>query len=106
MRKFLSPKFWSLGTPLGSLGPGSQADLHQRACQSQILFIWGPCKAPVLVALLGQAKNPKTAWLEQGVTCDLNVLSKICSIKEQLEKSRSDWLNILKKSQLIYRQKK
>ena len=66
MRKILSQKFWSLGTPLGSLGPGSQADLHQRACQSQILFIWGPCKAPVLVALLGQAENPKTAgaWCE------------------------------------------
>ena len=61
MRKFLSPKFWSLVTPLGSLGPGSQADLDQRACRPQILFIWGPCKALVLVALLGQAKILKTA---------------------------------------------
>ena len=67
MRKFLSPKFWSLGTPLGSLGPGSQADLDQRACRPQILFIWGPCKALVLVALLGQAKILKTA----GAWCDL-----------------------------------
>ena len=39
----------------------SQADLDQRACRPQILFIWGPCNALVLVALLGQAKILKTA---------------------------------------------
>ena len=28
MRKFLRQKFWSHGTPLGSLGPLSQGDVH------------------------------------------------------------------------------
>ena len=46
-------------TPIGALsfealGPGFD--------QCQILFIWGPCELPVIVALHGkQAKNPKTA---------------------------------------------
>ena len=61
MRKILRQKFWSLGTPLGSLGPGSQGDVRPRACKCQIQVIWGPCEPPVLVALQGQAENPKTA---------------------------------------------
>ena len=36
MRKILRQKFWSLGTTLGSLGPGSQGDVHPRACKCQI----------------------------------------------------------------------
>ena len=61
MRKILRQKFWSLGTPLGSLGPGSQGDVRPRACKCQIQVIWGPCEPSVLVALQGQAENPKTA---------------------------------------------
>ena len=68
MRKILRQKFWSLGTPLGSLGPGSQGDVRPRACKCQIQVIWGPCEPSVLVALQGQAENPKTAgaWCEYG----------------------------------------
>ena len=61
MRKILRQKFWSLGTPLGSLGPGSQGDVRPRACKCQIQVICGPCEPPVLVTLQGQAENPKTA---------------------------------------------
>ena len=62
MRIFLGPKIVSLGTPLGSLGPLSQGDVRPRACQCQILVIWGtgPCEPPVPVVLQGQAENPKT----------------------------------------------
>ena len=85
MRKILSQKFWSLGTPLGSLRPGCQVDLDQRACRPQILFIWGPCKALVLVALLGQAKILKTA----GAWC----VSKIWKIEPILIKSNKHVLS-------------
>ena len=61
MRKILRQKFWSLGTTLGSLGPGSQGDVRPRACKCQIQVIWGPCEPSVSVALQGQAENPKTA---------------------------------------------
>ena len=67
MRKILRQKFWSLGTPLGSLGSGSQGDVRPRACKCQIQVIWGPCDPSVLVALQGQAENPKTA----GAWCDM-----------------------------------
>ena len=64
MRKFLNKKFWSQGTPLGSLGSLSQGDAILGACRFQILFIWGPYEPPVLVAFHAQAKNLKTtpAW--------------------------------------------
>ena len=60
----MTKKFWSLGTPLGYLGSGSQLDLGLGACRFQILVIWGLNESPVLVALQGQAKNPKAvgAW--------------------------------------------
>ena len=61
MRKILSQKFWSHGTPLGSPGPVSFEALGPGSDQCQILVIWGPCEPPMLVALHGQAKNPKTA---------------------------------------------
>ena len=61
MRKILDQKFWSHGTPLGSLGPLSQQDTILGAGQLQILVIWGPCEPPVVVALKTQAENPKTA---------------------------------------------
>ena len=64
MRKFLSPKFWSLGTPLGYLGPVSQADPSEIFSQLHFLVIWTPNDFPELVASETQAENLKTtaAW--------------------------------------------
>ena len=69
MRKFLRPKFWSLGTHLGSLGPGSRADLGLGPCRLQFLVIWGPYECPALTACQGTAENPKLigAWCGYGV---------------------------------------
>ena len=61
MRKILHQKFWSHGTPLGSLGPLSQQDTILGAGQLQILVIWGPYRPPVVVALETHAENLKTA---------------------------------------------
>ena len=66
MRKFLTKKFWSHGTPLGYLGAGFREALHPGACRFQILVIWGLNDYTVLVACQGQAKNLKTA----GARCD------------------------------------
>ena len=60
MRKFLRPKFWSHGTPLGSLGPLSFEDLGPGSCQCQIPVIWGPYEYPELVACHVQAKKLKS----------------------------------------------
>ena len=60
MRKFLSGKFWSHGTPLGSLGPLSFEDLGPGSCQCQIPVIWGPYEYPVLVACHVQAEKLKS----------------------------------------------
>ena len=68
MRKILDQKFWSHGTPLGSLGPLSFQAMGPGACQCQILVIWGPCEPPMLVAPQAQAENLKTA----GSRCDYN----------------------------------
>ena len=62
--KFLGQKFWSHGTPLGSLGPLSQQDTILGAGQLQILVIWGPCEPTVVVAPETHAENPKTAGLQ------------------------------------------
>ena len=64
MRKILTQKFWSHGTPLGYLGPVSQKALTQRACRFQIHLIWDPYEVPALVALQIHAKKPKliAAW--------------------------------------------
>ena len=67
MRKILHQKFWSHGTPLGSLGPLSQQDTILGAGQLQILVIWGLYRPPVVVALETHAENLKTA----GAWCDL-----------------------------------
>ena len=66
MRKFLHQKFWSHGTPLGSLGALSQQDTILGAGQLQIPVIWGPYEPPVVVALDTQAEILKTAgaWCE------------------------------------------
>ena len=58
MRKFLTKKFWSQGTNMGSLGPGSQKALILGSSKLQFLVIWGPYNIPVMVAVQIQAKNP------------------------------------------------
>ena len=70
MRKILSQKFWSHGTPLGYLGPVSQKALNVWSSQFQILVIWGPYEPPVLVACQAQAENPKSA----GALCDTPIV--------------------------------
>ena len=60
MRKILRQIFWSHGTPLGSLGPGSQGDMHPRASQCQILHIWGLYDHLDLVALQALAEKLKS----------------------------------------------
>ena len=60
----MDQKFWSHGTPLGSLGPLSQQDTILGAGQLQILVIWGPYRHPTVVAFETQAENPKTAGLQ------------------------------------------
>ena len=64
--KFLGPKIWPHGTPLGSLGLLSQEAPILGFDQHQILVIWGPYEPPVVVALETFAENPKTA----GSRCD------------------------------------
>ena len=64
MRNFLDQKFWSHGTPLGSLGSLSQQDTILGAGQLQILVIWGPYEPTVVVAPETHAENPKTAGLQ------------------------------------------
>ena len=66
MRKILTKKFWSQGTPLGSLGPLSQADVNLGFSRFQFLVIWGLNKHPMIVTYQGQAKSLKTAggWCE------------------------------------------
>ena len=67
MRKILGRKFWSLGTPLGSLGPLSQGDVIVGPYGLQIPVIWGPYEPPVLVACQATAENPKSvgSWCEK-----------------------------------------
>ena len=66
MRKILRQKFWSHGTSLGYLRPGSQGDLGLGFCGPQFLLVWGPYKPPALVAPQGTAKNlkPTAAWCD------------------------------------------
>ena len=66
MRKYLRPKFWSHGTPLGYLGPGSREALGPGSYGFQILVIWGPNDPPVLVVFHVQAKNLNTvrSWCD------------------------------------------
>ena len=77
MRKILTQKFWSQGTPLGSLGPGSQADLGLGPCHFQILVIWGPIDPPEMVAFQSHAKKLNMAsslvcsrrFISQSIIC-------------------------------------
>ena len=61
VRIILMEKFWSHGTPLGSLGPGSQEALGLGPRRFQILVIWGPYDPPVPLLFQTHAKNPNTA---------------------------------------------
>ena len=70
MKKNLTQKIWSHGTPLGSLGPLSQGDVIVGPYGLQILVIWGPYEPPVLVACQAQAENPKSA----GALCDIAMM--------------------------------
>ena len=76
MRKFLSGKFWSHGTPLGSLGPLSFEDLGPGSCQCQIPVIWGPYEYPVLVACHVQAKKLKSV----ASRCGLCKQKEVCNL--------------------------
>ena len=59
--KIWYPKFWSLGTTLGYMGPLSLQDVILGPCRLQFLVIWDPCEASVQVALGAKAKNPNSA---------------------------------------------
>ena len=63
-RKNLKPKFGSLGTNLGYLGPASRQDIILGFPRWPILVIWGPYNYPILAAPQAHAKNLKTvgAW--------------------------------------------
>ena len=74
MRKFLSKKIRSQGTPLGSLGALSQQDTILGAGQLQILVIWGLYRPPVVVALETHAENLKTA----GAWCEVSKKFEFC----------------------------
>ena len=50
MRKILSQKYRSLGTPLGSLGPGSQKGLPEIFSNVVFLHDWDPNEAPEKVS--------------------------------------------------------
>ena len=65
-KKISRQKFWSHGTTLGYLRPGSQGDLGLGFCGPQFLLVWGPYKPPALVAPEGTAKNlkPTAAWCD------------------------------------------
>ena len=72
MRKILRQKFWSLGTNLGSLGPGSQGDLGLGFNRLQFLVIQGPYECPELMACQETAESLKliAAWC--GITFQLH----------------------------------
>ena len=59
MRKILNNKFWSHGTPLGSLGPLSQKAPDKIFSNYQILVIWGPYGPNMPLAYETHAKNLK-----------------------------------------------
>ena len=66
MRKILRPKFWSQGTPLGSMGPLSLKDPDQRFSKHDFLLIWDPYDFPKLVAWETQVKKLKTTAAQCG----------------------------------------
>ena len=67
MRKFLRPKIWSQGTPLGSMGPLSLKAPDQRFSKHDFLLIWDPHDFPKLVASETQAEKLKTTGARCGI---------------------------------------
>ena len=64
IRKFVRPKIWSQGTPLGSMGPLSLKDPDQRFSKHDFLLIWDPYDFPKLAASSAMAEKLKStaAW--------------------------------------------
>ena len=71
MRKIFDQKFWSHGTPLGSLRPLSWEAVILGAVRLQIPVIWGPYEPPELVPLNVQPENPNTTASWCGVCLSL-----------------------------------
>ena len=86
MRKILTKKFGSQGTNLGSLGPGSQADLGLGPCRFQILVIWGLNEPPAPVVSHGPPENPKSL----GAWCDIADAMSLIKIKWPCSKIRQN----------------
>ena len=63
MRKTLNPRFWSHGTPLGSLGPLSQQDPDKIFSNYQILVIGGPYGPNIPLAYETHAENLKPSYI-------------------------------------------
>ena len=79
MRKILNPKFWSHGTPLGSLGPLSQQDPDKIFSNYQILVIWGPYKPNIPLACESHAKNLKPSYIMMCCVIFVRIFSWISS---------------------------
>ena len=69
MRKFLRPKIWSQGTPLGSMGPLSLKDPDQRFSKHDFLLIWDPFDFLKLAASSAMAEKLKAiaAWCDETI---------------------------------------
>ena len=82
MRKKLSPKFWSQGTYLGSIGQGSWDPVNEIFSKHFFLFIWGLLSYFLIGAVLVGAKI-------------LDRLPYWCVLKIVLNKLVSHFLTIL-----------
>ena len=71
MRKFLTQKFWSLGTSLGSLGSGSQKGPPEIFSNVVFLHHWDPNEAPDKVSYPSLSK--KLVALRK--RCDIGILA-------------------------------
>ena len=94
MRKIVNQKFWSHGTPLGSLGPLSFEDLGPGSCQCQIPVIWGPYEYPVLVACHVQAEKLKSV----ASRCDIVAIQ----VKYVLLLSRKAWCILISVQRIFF----
>ena len=57
MRKILDQKFWSHGTPLGHLGPGSQKGLDEMFSELCFPIAIGPIESPDMLVPFPHAEN-------------------------------------------------
>ena len=94
MRKFLGQKFWSHGTPLGSLGSLSQGDVSLWFDWHYFLVIRGPCDHPVIVALHAQAEILKTAgaWCAPQTPVPIDPFAHLWSRRQHLQFLQDDVL--------------